>query len=75
MLFLVPGVGAQGGEAEAAVRAAGDADGSGFVVNVSRQVLYASRGEDYAQAARDAAIRARDSIEGHRRREAVGNRQ
>jgi orotidine-5'-phosphate decarboxylase len=73
MLFLVPGVGAQGGEAAAAVRAAADTDGSGFVVNASRQVLYASRGEDYAQAARDAAIRARDSIEGFR--EAVGSRE
>jgi orotidine-5'-phosphate decarboxylase len=67
MLFLVPGVGAQGGEAEAAVRAARAADGGGFIVNVSRQVLYASRGQDYAQAARAAARRARDSIEDARR--------
>ncbi|MFN8558679.1 MAG: orotidine-5'-phosphate decarboxylase, partial [Dehalococcoidia bacterium] len=38
MLFLVPGVGAQGGGAEAAVRAVSDAAGAGFIVNVSRQV-------------------------------------
>lgn len=34
--LLLPGVGAQGGELEAAVRAARRADGSGFLVNVSR---------------------------------------
>ena len=72
MLFLVPGVGAQGGDAAAAVRAAGDPDGTGFVVNVSRQVLYASRGEDFATAARAAATRIRDEINGYR--QGVGRR-
>lgn len=62
MLFLVPGVGAQGGEAAAAVRAARDAGGAGFIVNVSRQVLYASAGAGYADAARAAAVQARDEI-------------
>jgi orotidine-5'-phosphate decarboxylase len=72
MLFLVPGVGAQGGETAAAVGAAGDADGNGFVVNIARQVLYASRGEDFAQAARQAAQQARDEIERHRQPSRVG---
>ena len=71
MPFLVPGVGAQGGESAAAVRAACDARGAGFIVNSSRGVLYASRGEDYAQAARTAAQRTRDEINRYRS-EAVG---
>ncbi|NQU43174.1 orotidine-5'-phosphate decarboxylase [bacterium] len=53
--FLLPGVGSQGGSAEAAVRGAwGDRPGS-VVVNVSRSVLYASKERDFAQAARQAA--------------------
>ncbi len=59
--FLMPGLGAQGGEAAAAVRAV-DGGTGGFLVNVSRQVLYASRGPDFAQAARAAAQRYRDEI-------------
>ena len=60
--LLIPGVGAQGGDAEATVRAGwrGDAAPGGnttgpIVVNSSRAVLYASSGEDFAAAARAAA--------------------
>ncbi len=63
--FLMPGLGAQGGEAAAAVRAVDGAAG-GFLINVSRQVLYAARGPDFAQAARAAAQRYRDEINRHR---------
>lgn len=52
--FLVPGVGAQGGDLEASVRAG--KDGGGVVVNVSRAVLYTSSGQDFAGAAREAAV-------------------
>jgi len=62
LLFLVPGVGAQQGDLQAAVRAARDAHGGGVLVNASRAVLYASRGADYAQAARAAARTLRDAI-------------
>ena len=48
--FLVPGVGAQGGDLEAAVRAAWNGDEASCLVNVSRAVLYA---DDPAAAARD----------------------
>lgn len=65
MPFLVPGVGAQGGDAGAAVRAARDAAGGGFIVNASRGVLYASAGLDFADAARAAAIRLRDELNAH----------
>ena len=50
--FLVPGVGAQGGDAAAVIAAAGSGP---LVVNSSRGILYASDGDDFAEAARDAA--------------------
>jgi orotidine-5'-phosphate decarboxylase len=62
MTFLLPGVGAQGADVEAAVRSALDEAGGGFIINSSRQVLYASSGRDYAQAARKAAQALRDEI-------------
>ena len=60
--FLVPGVGAQGGDLEAAVRAAVDANRSGAVINSSRGVIYASGEKDFARAARRAALATRDAI-------------
>jgi len=62
MPLLVPGVGAQGGDAEAVVKAASTADGTGLIVSASRSILYASNGEDYAQAAAAAARQLRDSL-------------
>ena len=62
--LLIPGVGAQGGDAAATVRAAwrGQRDAQGrtattapIIVNSSRAILYAGRGADFAQAARAAA--------------------
>jgi orotidine-5'-phosphate decarboxylase len=69
MTLLVPGVGSQEGDLEGAVEAAMDGEGAGFLVNASRAVLYASRGTDYAAAARRAAVGLRDRI--NRAREAV----
>jgi len=66
MPFLVPGVGAQGGDVEAVVRNAKTADGSGLVVSSSRAVLYASDGDDFAEAAGNAAKSLRDEINRHR---------
>ena len=60
--FLVPGVGAQGGDAEAVVRNAKTADGTGLVVSSSRAILYASSGDDYAEAAAAAARELRDTL-------------
>ena len=64
--FLVPGVGAQGGDLAAAVRAALDAGGGGFVIAASRQVLYAGDGREFAAAARRAAQELRDAVNRHR---------
>ena len=61
-LLLVPGIGAQGGDLSAAVSAALRADGRGAIIPVSRAILFASTGNDYAAAARDAALRLRDAI-------------
>ena len=60
--LLIPGVGAQGGDAAATVRAGWRADGP-IVVNSSRAVLYASSGEDYAAAARRVALATRDTLQ------------
>lgn len=60
--LLVPGVGAQGGDASAVVRSAATSDGTGLIVNSSRAVLYASGGDDYATAARTAALVLRDTL-------------
>ena len=64
--LLIPGVGAQGGDAVATVRAGwrGTAEGSTspIIVNSSRAVLYASAGEDFAAAARRVALATRDQL-------------
>jgi len=61
--ILVPGIGAQGGDLEASVRAGMDSRGAGLLISASRSILYASSGEDYAEAARGEAARLRDAIE------------
>lgn len=67
-LFLVPGYGAQGGGA-ADVAGAFDAKGCGAIINSSRGIMcaYKKTGspDDYAQAAREEAIRMRDEITGY----------
>jgi len=60
-LFLMPGVGAQGGDAGFAIRAALDARGGGVLVSASRAVLYASRNTDFERAAGAAARSLRES--------------
>ncbi|MDC6168291.1 orotidine-5'-phosphate decarboxylase [Paucibacter sp. XJ19-41] len=59
--LLIPGVGAQGGDADATVRAGLRSDGL-IIVNSSRAVLYASGGDDFAAAARRAAQQTREQL-------------
>jgi orotidine-5'-phosphate decarboxylase len=59
--FLIPGVGAQGGDLGAAV-AHGPDRVAGPVINAGRSVIYASSGLDFVDAARAAAVRLRDAI-------------
>jgi orotidine-5'-phosphate decarboxylase len=63
--LLIPGVGAQGGDAVATVRAGWRPDAP-IVVNSSRAICYASNGEDFADAARKAAIGTRDLLQAAR---------
>ena len=68
--LLIPGVGAQGGDAAATVKAGwrGDAQGTvaPIIVNSSRAILYASAGEDFAQAARREALKTRELLQAAR---------
>jgi orotidine-5'-phosphate decarboxylase len=66
MPFLVPGVGAQGGDVEAMVKAGQTKDGTGMIISSSRGVLYASSGSDFAEAARAVASRLRNEINTYR---------
>jgi len=59
MPLLIPGIGAQGGDLAATLHAAGP---SASIINSSRDILYASADEDFAQAARAAATKLRDLI-------------
>jgi orotidine-5'-phosphate decarboxylase len=72
--LLIPGVGAQGGDAEATVRFGWRGDDGGtsaaIIVNSSRAVLYASRGNEFAAAARAVALETRALLNAARRTQA-----
>lgn len=59
--LLVPGIGAQGGDIDATLQAGATALG-GLMISSSRAILYAGQGEDFAEAARQAALETRDAI-------------
>ena len=64
MPLLIPGIGAQGGDIKATVKAGSivGAPGTGMIINSSRAILYASSGNDFAQAARLVAQSTRDAL-------------
>jgi orotidine-5'-phosphate decarboxylase len=62
MPLLIPGIGTQGGDLELTVKYGVDANKEKAVIVAARQVLYASNSQDFAQAARWAAMELRDSI-------------
>lgn len=66
MIFLVPGMGAQGGAAGATVQAGLNSAGTGLVINSSRSIIFASQGEDFAEAARQKALGFREEINKYR---------
>ena len=66
MPLLIPGTGAQGGDLSSAVGCGVDAQGEKAIINVSRQILYASKEKDFAQAARNVAERIRSQINDYR---------
>ncbi|HIE17134.1 MAG TPA: orotidine-5'-phosphate decarboxylase [Dehalococcoidia bacterium] len=62
MLLLIPGIGAQGGDLDSVVKYGVDAHGEKAIIVAARQILYASRGKDFAEAARRCAQELRDRI-------------
>lgn len=66
MPFLVPGIGAQGGDIKAAVTNGKTAAGTGMIINSSRGIIYAGRGDNFAESAGKAALELRDEINKYR---------
>jgi orotidine-5'-phosphate decarboxylase len=62
MLLLIPGIGTQGGDLRQVVNFGMDSERQKTIINSSRQILYASKGSDYAVAASQAARELRDEI-------------
>lgn len=62
MPFLVPGIGAQGGDVEKTVKAGMDSKKRGLIINSSRGIIFASKGKDFAERAREEALKLRDEI-------------
>ena len=63
MAFLIPGIGVQGGDLELTVRYGVDSAGEKAVINSSRQIIYASRDTDFAEAARKEAMAINEKID------------
>jgi orotidine-5'-phosphate decarboxylase len=66
MCLLIPGIGVQGGDLASAVGYGVDTRGEKAIINVSRQILYASKEKDFAQAARNVAEKIRKQINDYR---------
>ena len=62
MPLLVPGVGAQGGGLRGVLKNGLTADKTGLMINSSRGIIYASNGDDFAEAAGEAARQLKDEI-------------
>lgn len=65
-VFLVPGVGAQGGDVKSFVTAGLGANKRGLIINSSREVIYSSNGKDFAKAAKSKALNTRNTINNYR---------
>ncbi len=66
MTFLVPGIGAQGGDIEKTVKAGLNSKNVGMIINSSRGIIFASSDEDFAQKARSEAKKLVDEINKYR---------
>jgi orotidine-5'-phosphate decarboxylase len=64
--FLVPGVGAQGGDVEKTVKAGVDKNKRGMIISSSRGIIFASKGGDFAQRAKEETKKLRDEINKYR---------
>lgn len=66
MFFLVPGIGAQGGDLQATLQNGLREDKSGLIIHSSRSILYASNQKDFSDKAREEAIKLKDQINTYR---------
>ncbi len=63
--ILIPGIGKQGGDLAAAVRAGKDGRSQGMVINSSSAIIFASKGQDFAEAAGREARKLHEAIQQH----------
>lgn len=66
MTILVPGIGAQGGDVGKTLAAGLNAQKQGLIINSARGIIFASSGEDFADAARQETMKLRDEINSYR---------
>lgn len=64
--FLVPGIGAQGGDLEKTIQAGRNKKGDGMIIHSSRGIIYVSNGKDFAQKARQEAEDLKNEINKYR---------
>jgi len=75
MPLLIPGIGAQRGDLKSAVRYGVNAQGEKAIISSSRQIIYATSGKDFAQAARRVASSLREQINSYRgKKNSYGNK-
>ena len=66
MPILIPGVGAQGGDLGMSVKLGITKAGNRVIINASRSIIYASKGDEFAGSAKNAARKLKDEINVHR---------
>ncbi|NMB57300.1 orotidine-5'-phosphate decarboxylase [Candidatus Beckwithbacteria bacterium] len=62
IVFLIPGIGTQGGEIEQTVQNAKNSQGKGMIINASRSIIFAGSEQDFAQKARNEALKLKTEI-------------
>jgi orotidine-5'-phosphate decarboxylase len=72
--FLIPGIGAQGGDLETAVMTGTDETGEMAIINSSRSIIYASSERDFSEAARQSTQNLRNRINNIRKKKGSGSR-
>lgn len=66
MVFLVPGIGAQGGDIAATMKSGLGSNERGLIISSSRDIIFASQKEDFADVARTRALHVRQQINAYR---------